>query len=178
MARTALLLDGEVVHVASWPAFATRGFEQQSHSIDVRMRYYAFEGRIFVISAAAVWTEEMKDVLELDAAARSRFFGDGGHSGILGPTGDYIAGPKDEGEGIIYADLDMEDVARGRILQDVTGHYQRFDVFSLHVNRAAHGRGPLEERGELPHPRSEEDSLDGQKESSQELNQRKPPDKL
>ena len=141
LARTSLLLDGEVLHVASWPAFGIRGMEQLAHSIDIRMRYYAFEGRIFVISSAAVWTEAMKDVLELDASARARFFGPGGHSGILNPMGDYIAGPQDEGETILYADLDFEQVARGRILQDVTGHYQRFDVFSLKVNREAHGQG-------------------------------------
>ena len=141
LARTALLLDGEVVHVASWPTFATRGYERQFHTMDIRMRYYAFEGRIFVISSAAVWTEAMKDVLELNAEARSRFFGEGGHSGILNPIGDYIAGPQDGGETILYADLDLEQVARGKIIQDVTGHYQRFDVFSLGVNRTPHGQG-------------------------------------
>ena len=141
LARTALLMDGEVVHVASWPAFAVQGNERQTHTMDVRMRYYAFEGRIFVISSASVWTEAMKDVLELDATARSSFIGEGGHSGILNPIGDYIAGPQDAGETILYADLDLEQVARGKITQDVTGHYQRFDVFSLAVNREPHGQG-------------------------------------
>ncbi|MBI4455911.1 MAG: carbon-nitrogen hydrolase family protein [Acidobacteria bacterium] len=141
LARTALLLDGEVVHVASWPAFATAGYERQCHTMDIRMRYYAFEGRIFVISSAAVWSEEMKDVLELDSAARRRFFGEGGHSGILNPMGEYIAGPQDGAETILYADLNLEEVARGKIVQDVTGHYQRFDIFSLHVNRQPYGRG-------------------------------------
>ena len=55
--------------------------------------------------------------------------------------GDYIAGPQDAGETILYADLDLEQVARGKIIQDVTGHYQRFDVFSLAVNREPHGQG-------------------------------------
>ena len=141
LARTSLLLDGEVVHVASWPAFATTGYERQSETIDIRMKYYAYEGRIFVISSTAVWTEEMKDVMELDAELRARFFGDGGHSGILGPSGDYLAGPVKSGETIVYADLDFEAIARGKIMQDVTGHYQRFDVFSLNVNREAFGQG-------------------------------------
>lgn len=140
LARMSLLMDGEVVHVASWPAFGARGFERQFHTMDVRMRYYAFEGRVFVISSAAVWTEEMKDVLELDETARSGFFAEGGHSGILNPMGDYIAGPQDAGETILYADLDLEQVTRGKIMQDMTGHYQRFDVFSLAVNREPLGQ--------------------------------------
>ncbi|MBI4292726.1 MAG: hypothetical protein HY661_14725 [Betaproteobacteria bacterium] len=95
---------------------------------------------------AGVWHGRLafpmvKDVLELDAAARSSFIGEGGHSGILDPMGDYIAGPQDTGETILYADLDLEQVARGKITQDVTGHYQRFDVFSLAVNREPHGQG-------------------------------------
>ncbi len=163
LARTALLLEGEVVHVASWPSFATQGYERQFHTMDVRMRYYAFEGRIFVISAASVWSEEMKDVLQLDSHARARFIGEGGHSGILDPMGDYIAGPQDEGETILYADLDFEQVTKGKLLHDVTGHYQRFDVFSLQVNRQAHGPnlvGPGAEKQAGPLQGSPEDEAD------------------
>lgn len=143
LARTTLLLEGEVIHVASWPAFGTKGYERQAHTMDVRMRYYAFEGRIFVISSCSVWTEDMKDVLQLDDKARSSFIGDGGHSGILNPIGDYIVGPQDSGETILYADLDLEEVTRGKLTHDVTGHYQRFDIFSLQVNRQAYGKSPV-----------------------------------
>ena len=85
----------------------------------------------------------MKDVLQLDKEARSSFIGEGGHSGILNPIGDYIAGPQDDGENILYADLDLEEVTRGKLTHDVTGHYQRFDVFSLQVNRQAYPKKPV-----------------------------------
>jgi hypothetical protein len=107
------------------------------------MRYYAFEGRIFVISSCSVWSEEMKDVLQLDKEARSTFIGEGGHSGILNPIGDYLVGPQDDLETILYADLDLEEVTRGKLTHDVTGHYQRFDVFSLQVNRQAYEKKPV-----------------------------------
>ncbi|MDA2933848.1 carbon-nitrogen hydrolase family protein [Acidobacteria bacterium AH-259-D05] len=148
LARTTLLLEGEVIHVASWPAFATRGYERQFHTIDVRMRYYAFEGRIFVISSCSVWSEEMKDVLQLNSEARSSFIGEGGHSGILNPMGDYIVGPQEEGETILYADLDLREVTEGKLTHDVTGHYQRFDIFSLQVNRQAYQKRPTGLRSE------------------------------
>jgi len=143
LARTTLLMEGEVVHVASWPCFGTDCYKRQFHTMDIRMRYYAFEGRIFVLSVASVWTEEMKQVLKLDEQARARFINDGGHSGILNPMGDYIAGPQDGGETILYADLDFQEIAQGKLTHDVTGHYQRFDVFSLQVNRTAYPKVPV-----------------------------------
>lgn len=135
-ARSALLLEGEVLHVASWPAFGGRRGPERFHSMDVRVQYAAMEGRIFVISAASVWTDEMKDVLELDDEARASFKTDGGHSGIVGPEGEYIAGPLDESAGILYADAAIRDVVAGRMAQDITGQYQRFDLFHLSVDRS------------------------------------------
>lgn len=134
-ARSALLLEGEVLHVASWPAFGGRRGPERFHSMDVRVQFAALEGRMFVISSAAVWSDDMKDVLELDEETRAAFKTAGGHSGIIGPEGMYIAGPLDESPGILYADADIADVIAGRMAQDVTGHYQRFDIFQLIVDR-------------------------------------------
>jgi aliphatic nitrilase len=135
LARTALLLEGEVLHVASWPALAARNGVKGYHSMDVRVQFTAMEGRIFVISAASIWTDEMFDVLELDDEARSLFKTRGGHSGIVVPSGEYIAGPIDGEPTILYADANIAETVALKISQDVTGHYQRFDLFDLRVNR-------------------------------------------
>jgi len=45
-----------------------------------------------------------------------------------------LAGPNFTSEGILTADLDMGDIARGKYDFDVVGHYARPDVFRLHVN--------------------------------------------
>ena len=57
-----------------------------------------------------------------------------GGSVIINPLGDVIAGPLYGEEGILYADLDMAEVARGKFDFDVTGHYSRPDIFRLIVN--------------------------------------------
>jgi nitrilase len=57
-----------------------------------------------------------------------------GGSAIIGPLGDVIAGPLYGEEGILYADLDLTEVARGKFDFDVVGHYARPDVFRLIVN--------------------------------------------
>jgi hypothetical protein len=40
-----------------------------------------------------------------------------------------------EDEGILYADLDLDDCIEGKQYHDVVGGYQRLDVFDLKVNR-------------------------------------------
>ena len=47
-------------------------------------------------------------------------------------TGEVIAGPLEGNqEGILYAEADLEETLRGRIVQDFGGHYNRADVFRL-----------------------------------------------
>ena len=54
----------------------------------------------------------------------------------MGPLGQVLAGPNFEGPCILTADLDMDEIARGKYDFDVTGHYARPDVFRLLVNTA------------------------------------------
>lgn len=132
LARFALLAQSERLHVASWPAF-TQGTAERSNfdGIDIRMRYHAFEGRVFIISAAGVLDDACLDAMELDDAQRATMTSRGGHSGILGPNGQYIVGPADDTEQILYADADLEEIIEGKLSHDLTGHYNRFDVFTL-----------------------------------------------
>ena len=37
-------------------------------------------------------------------------------------------------EGILYAEINLEDCVKKKIIQDFSGHYNRPDVFSLKVN--------------------------------------------
>ena len=48
-----------------------------------------------------------------------------------------LAGPALEGECILTAELDMNEIARGKYDFDVVGHYARPDVFRLMVNERA-----------------------------------------
>jgi nitrilase len=57
-----------------------------------------------------------------------------GGSAIVSPLGEPLAGPLYDAEGILYAELDMGEIARARYDFDVVGHYARPDVFQLIVN--------------------------------------------
>jgi nitrilase len=94
----------------------------------VSMRHIANEGRCFVLSAAqcltkADWPEDLRDAGgEID-----------GRSMIVSPFGEVLAGPL-AGPGLLTAELDLDDIPRGKFDLDVAGHYQRPDIFRLKVN--------------------------------------------
>lgn len=157
--RFALYSQGEVVHFANWPAFATPyGPGCHREAMLLRMRNYAWEGKVYVVSSAEIFTEEIADILELDGEQRRSIKEMGGCSAIIDPNGIYLAGPAGEEETILYAEIDLEKIVDARIVQDYTGHYNRFDVVSLSYNPAPYVpmrqlmQGTVsfgEERGEL-----------------------------
>ncbi|KAG9104053.1 Nitrilase [Ceratobasidium sp. 392] len=57
----------------------------------------------------------------------------GGGSVIVGPLGDVLAGPLMSGEGILSAEIDLDDCIRGKLDLDVVGHYARPDIFKFTV---------------------------------------------
>ena len=60
-----------------------------------------------------------------------------GGSCIVDPLGSVLAGPPRDGEEILFADVDLDDVARGKFDFDVVGHYARPDIFRLTVDEEA-----------------------------------------
>jgi nitrilase len=54
---------------------------------------------------------------------------------VVSPRGELLAGPA-SGTELIYADLDLDEIARGKFDLDVAGHYRRPDVFELRVTDA------------------------------------------
>lgn len=57
-----------------------------------------------------------------------------GGSAIIDPLGNVLAGPDFSGETILYAELDLDQVLRGKFDFDVSGHYARPDIFQLTVD--------------------------------------------
>jgi len=64
-----------------------------------------------------------------------------GGSCIIGPLGQVLAGPARDGEEILFADIDLDDIARGTLDFDAVGHYARPDFFRLMVDESA--RSPV-----------------------------------
>jgi nitrilase len=64
-----------------------------------------------------------------------------GGSCIVSPLGEVLAGPLYGDRGILFADIDLDAIVRGKYDLDVVGHYARPDVFRLQVNE--HAQAPV-----------------------------------
>lgn len=99
------------------------------------MKYIAREGGLFVISSCMTLhiddlPKELKAIYPNDKKWIST-----GQSCIINPFGKVLAGPLDSKEGIIYADIDLQEILIHKRRFDVVGHYARPDVFNFTVNR-------------------------------------------
>jgi nitrilase len=117
------------------------------------MRHIACEGRCFVLSANQF-------------ARRSDYPNDypiAGHhqpddvlcrgaSMIVSPLGEILAGPAIDGEEILVAEIDLDEIVEAKYDFDVVGHYARPDVFRLVVNEAATPAVTTVSAQQDPHP--------------------------
>jgi nitrilase len=134
LARYALLAAGERIHVANFPSCAPLGgLHANTNEVYLPAAAHAYEGRLYNIVSQEFGTPELCEELGVP------FVPDAWNciSGVIGPHGDWIASLRDE-RGIVYADCDPGATVDGRLFHDIVGHYQRFDVFRLTVDRTAH----------------------------------------
>ncbi len=100
------------------------------------MQHIACEGRCFVLGCNQFVTKEMypSDLETFEELSDQPDVMCRGGSVIVSPFGEVIAGPLFDEEGILYADLDLSEIAKAKVDFDVVGHYARPDIFQLHVN--------------------------------------------
>ncbi|RXG41779.1 hypothetical protein VDGE_30531 [Verticillium dahliae] len=162
LARYALMAQGEQIHISTWPAIwptrlpkdtAANGKANYDNIAANRTRAAAhcFEAKCFGVLCAGVLGDDaiqaiadgaphLKEVLEQAQRGATMF---------LDPTGTPLPSfvinedtrEKEEVdclqkmEGILYADMNLEDCIEGKQYHDVVGGYQRMDVFQFVVNR-------------------------------------------
>lgn len=93
----------------------------------------AFEGACLVLVCTQVMSEENFDKNKVRGVEHIQGTG-GGFSAILGPGGEPIATMPSDKEGILYANVDVNDKLRAKQWLDVVGHYSKPDLLSLRVN--------------------------------------------
>jgi nitrilase len=81
-------------------------------------------------SAATAKAEDLiadfDDAVQLDGPEVGRL--------VSAPNGTVLAGPVFDDEVILYAEVDLAEIARGHLDMDAVGHYSRPDVFESRVD--------------------------------------------
>jgi nitrilase len=102
------------------------------------MRHVALEGRCFVLAACQYLrrADLPEDVHPAQGDEPETVLINGG-SVIVTPLGEVLAGPHRDGEAVLTAELDLDEIQRARFDLDVTGHYARPDLFTLVIDEQA-----------------------------------------
>ena len=128
LTRQALHNSGEQIHVALWP--------NVHEKLQLASRHYAFEGRCFVLAAGQLLKAED---FPKDLSLPEKFQNDPqalalrGGSAIIGPDGEYLVEPVFDREALLIAEIDLQQAIKEQMTLDVTGHYQRNDVFRFEL---------------------------------------------
>ena len=128
LARTALYEQGTQILVApTWDKSA--GWLESTKS-------HAREGGLFIISACMpMKMEDIPDRYEFKKLyPEGRKWVNTGNSCVVSPKGKILAGPLEAEEGILYAELNFEEIIEAKRMFDAAGHYSRPDVFRFSIN--------------------------------------------
>ncbi len=129
LARQAMYSAGvEVYVVPTWDS---------SENWLLSMRHIAREGGMFVINVCqAVRMDDIPDQYEFKQLySGDREWVNGGNSCIINPRGEIIAGPSQNKQEILYAEIDLSLITKSKRMFDVAGHYARPDVFKYEINK-------------------------------------------
>jgi nitrilase len=150
LAVFALTAEGTRIHVMSFPNHFPVSGDPLRNRVAIDAQSFAQMSKAFVIAACGVVDDRMIEMLKAGPEAE-KFLRDpdcSGGSCIVAPNSRIIAGPLGAEEGILYADCNLEIGILMKLRHDFAGHYNRPDIFHLHINRAAprlysvHGEPP------------------------------------
>jgi aliphatic nitrilase len=150
LAVFALTAEGTRIHVMSWPNHFPVSGDPLRNRVAIDAQSFAQMSKAFVIAACGTVDERMIDMLQAGPEGETflRNPDCSGGSCIVAPNSRIIAGPMHAEEGILYADCDLELGIQMKLRHDFAGHYNRPDIFHLHINRSAprlysvHGGAP------------------------------------
>ncbi len=139
LAVFALTAEGSRIHVMSWPNHFPTSGDPMRNRVAVDSQAFAQMSKAWVVSACGTVDEDMIGRLEVGPAGEKFLRNPDccGGSVIVSPMSRVVAGPMGAEEGILYAECDVAAGIQMKLRHDFAGHYNRPDIFQLHVNRAA-----------------------------------------
>lgn len=131
LARYALMAEHEEIHCGQFPgSMVGQIFADQ---MEVTMRHHALESGCFVINSTGWLRPEQVAQITTDPSMHKALSG-GCWTAIVSPEGRVLCEPLREGEGIVYADMDMSLITKRKRMMDSVGHYARPELLSMNLN--------------------------------------------
>lgn len=137
LTRYAMYYLGEQIHVSSWPAFSMKiGHAFTEAPAIYAARHMAAEGSVFVLLCSQLITKQVIEKICDTPEKLAMVEAGGAWAEIIAPDGHTIGSPiSGNNEGILYADIDLEDIIYMKNACDTVGHYTRPDLLQLLFNR-------------------------------------------
>ena len=131
LARYALMTQHEEIHCSQFPGSLVGPiFAEQ---IEVTIRHHALEAGCFVVNATGWLTDQQIESITTDEKLQ-KGLRHGCMTTIISPEGVHLCEPLTEGEGLVFADLDMSLINKRKRMMDSVGHYARPELLSLLIN--------------------------------------------
>jgi aliphatic nitrilase len=146
LARFALMAEGEQVHISSYPpVWPSRppegpGNYDLAQAIRIRAGAHAFEAKVFNLVASSCIDQTLRRAVEATLGREALCIlerSPAAISVVLDPTGAPLGESLCRDEGILYAEIDLAQSVEPKQFHDVVGSYNRFDIFTLSVDRSA-----------------------------------------
>nr|AAR97388.1 nitrilase [uncultured organism] len=140
--RYALIADGEQIHSAMYPGSFLGALHGEQTEINVRQ--HALESASFVVVATGWLDADQQAQIAKDTGGPIGPISGGCFTAVIGPDGQLIGEALTSGEGEVIADIDLAQIDARKRLMDASGHYNRPELLSLHIDHTP--TAPMHER--------------------------------
>ncbi|WP_226002669.1 carbon-nitrogen hydrolase family protein [Paenibacillus sp. BJ-4] len=143
LARFALIAEREELHISTYPPLwptqdPSMGLDYDLESaIRIWAGAHSFEGKVFNLVVSSIYDSTAKTKLScLGSDAEDILEGTArGVSFVMGPHGNVVSEVMRKEEGLLFCTIDLDECIEQKQFQDISGYYNRFDIFDLRVHR-------------------------------------------
>jgi aliphatic nitrilase len=138
LARHAMISQNEQIHITTYPAGWFNGGFNLADAARSRAESYSSDAKVFTIICSLFMTDAEKDLPAAGDASLRAILDEAPRNPtlVIGPGGNMLVPPLRDEEGILYADIDIQDCVVPRQFHDPAGYMNRFDIFQLTVDRS------------------------------------------